>query len=116
MTATVYRYPLAVTDRQVISMPEGATILKVARRDGHTVVLGVGAHEAVELWALVDPDAPMRERVIRAAGTGHPMPDAAELTYLDTVQVRNGQLVFHFFESSEPAGEQPRSLADRRAG
>lgn len=99
MTRRVYRYPLTIVDEQVVSMPEGATILSVARREGQRdVVVGVGSHEPVEMWALVDPDAPPRDRRIRIAGIGHPLTDTDALTHLGTVQIAHGQLVFHVFE------------------
>jgi hypothetical protein len=98
MTRKVFRYRVELTDEQVIAMPEGAEILSVARREGSRVVLGVGSHEAVEMWALVDPTAPTEQRRFRVAGTGHPLPSAETLMFLGTVQVAQGQLVFHVFE------------------
>lgn len=99
MTNTIYRYRLNIIDEQTISMPTGAEILTVARREGaHRALLGVGSHEPVEMWALVDPDAPMQERRIRIAGTGHPLADVDNLAFLGSVQIAQGQLVFHVFE------------------
>lgn len=98
MTHTVYRYPLKVVDEQIISMPRGAEILTVAKREGSRVMLGVGSHEAVEMWALVDPDEPTEDRRIRVAGTGHPLPDVDTLQFHGSVQLAGGQLVFHVFE------------------
>lgn len=98
MTHTVYRYPIDIVGEQTIPMPRGAEILTVAKREGSTVLLGVGAHEAVEMWALVDPDEPMEDRRFRVAGTGHPLPDVGDLQFLDSVQIAAGQLVFHVFE------------------
>jgi hypothetical protein len=107
MTQTIYRYPVKLVDEQVISMPAGATILAVARREGsQTVAPGplATSHEAVELWAAVDPAAPLEERRLRVAGTGHPLPDRDGLRHLGTVQIAGGKLVFHVFED---CGEQP---------
>lgn len=100
MTLKVFRYPLAVTDQQTIPMPRGARLLSVQRREsGEPVRVGVGSHEPVELWALVDPDAPPEERRFRVAGTGHPIEDdPARLSFLGSVQLLGGQLVFHVFE------------------
>jgi len=98
MTTTVYRYPLKLEDEQVIEMPAGAEILHVARRENHRVMLGVaGVHDAIELWARVDPDQPVQPRHIRVAGTGHLLGDD-ELVHLGTVQTAEGRLVFHIFE------------------
>lgn len=99
MTNTVYRYPLRIVDEQVVSMPRGAQILTVAKREGGKVMLGLGSHEPVELWALVDPGAPMEDRRFRVAGTGHPLPDVDSLEFLASVQIAAGQLVFHVFEA-----------------
>lgn len=105
MTTTVYRYPLKLEDEQVIEMPAGAEILHVARRENHHVVLGVaGVQDAIELWARVDPEEPLRPRHIRVAGTGHLL-GSAELVHLGTVQISEGRLVFHVFEQPSPATE-----------
>lgn len=98
MTHTVYRYPLQIVDEQVVPMPRGAEILTVAKREGSQVMFGVGSHEAVEMWALVNPDEPMEDRRIRVAGTGHLLPDVDTLQFLGSVQIAAGQLVFHVFE------------------
>lgn len=120
MTHRVDRYPLPIVDEQVVSMPEGATILSVARREGQrNVVVGVGSHEPVEMWALVDPDAPSRDRRIRIAGTGHPLPEADSLVHLGTVQIAQGQLVFHVFEivdAPSPVDEAGHAQAGDRDG
>lgn len=42
---TIYKYPLDVTDRQVIAMPEDAEILTVQVQNGKPM-----------LWAVVDPN------------------------------------------------------------
>lgn len=85
----VYRYPVEVTDQQIITMPTGAEILHIARRDGT---------EDVDMWALVDPDAAPQIRYFRVAGTGHPLANARRLRHIGTFQLRQGALVFHLFE------------------
>lgn len=100
MTRKVFRYRVELVDEQTITMPQGAQILSVARREGGRVVLGVGSHGPVEMWALVDPDARPEQRRFRVAGTGHPLPSDANLVFLGTVQVAQGQLVFHIFEAT----------------
>lgn len=92
MTITVHRYPLEVVDVQTITMPAGAEILHVARREGTA--------DDVELWAKVDTDQPPADRRFRVAGTGHPL-DGTDLTYLDSVQLAHGQVVFHVFELTD---------------
>lgn len=108
MTHTVYRYPLRIVDEQVVSMAEGAEILAVARRDDQRQVVRGGSHEPVDMWALVDPNAPLSPRRIRIAGTGHPLSDVDSLVFLGTVQIAQGQLIFHVFEMLD----EPRSDSD----
>ena len=86
----VWKFDLKVTDFVVLQMPEGAKVLSVAERGEFG--------NRLDVWALVDPDAPMRERRFRVVGTGHPFPDAEECRFVGTVQTRVG-LVWHLFES-----------------
>lgn len=94
MTQKVFKYPLTWDDRQELSVPRGAQLLRV---DVQT-----GPYRAVEqstlcLWALVKPDAETVQRTFRIAGTGHPIEDSP-LEYIDTVVLDGGTLVFHVFE------------------
>jgi hypothetical protein len=99
VTLSVYRYPLDVTDEQTVEMPAGAQILTVARGEGsRRVMLGVGSHEPVEMWALVDPQAPLQKRRFRIAGTGHSLDDVDTLDFLGSVQLAGGQHVLNVFE------------------
>lgn len=98
MNNTVYRYPVELVDEQTITMPAGAEILHVARRENHHSLLGVGSPDAVDLWALVDPDQPPEARRIQVVGTGHALGDTDDLTHLGSVQISGGALVFHVFE------------------
>lgn len=83
---TVYKYPLQVTDVQEVHLPANAQILRVDVQ-----------HESVMLWAVVDPSVEVFEsRTIYCIGTGHPF-RWGEATYLGTVQLEQGHLVFHFF-------------------
>jgi len=89
----VFKYPVFLTDRFAVDMPEAATILDVQVQQGQAV-----------MWALVDPDAPNSRRLFRLAGTGHPI-DADErwcLAYIGTFQLAEGSLVFHLFEVTGP--------------
>lgn len=71
-----------------IEMPNGARILSVQVQNGVPV-----------LWALVDPDAPLKRRDIRVYGTGHSIRlEVEDLEYLGTFQMHDGALVFHAFE------------------
>lgn len=90
----VLKFGLEVTDFAVARMPEGAKILSVAES---------GMLEGVlQMWALVDPDAPMEDRRFRVVGAGHPFPDADECRFVGTVRTLRG-FVWHVFEAE--AGE-----------
>ena len=54
--------------------------------------------ESPQLWALVDPEAEREMRRFVTYGTGQPIPNSADLTYISTIQGYNGMLVFHLFE------------------
>lgn len=93
MAKTIYKYELPIVDQVVLVMPKGAIPLCVQAQG-----------DDLQLWAMVDPKAPMEERKFRIIGTGHPIPDSRDLVYIDTVQVRinsayGGVLVWHVFES-----------------
>lgn len=83
--AAIWKFPLAVTDRQSVRMPAGAELLCVQ------VQRGVPC-----LWALVDPQAPLHEVELTTYGTGHPI-DGDPGDYIGTYQLRDGSLVFHVF-------------------
>ena len=81
---TIWKYALEMTDRQFVSMPEGATLLSVANQRG-----------ALCLWALVDPDNPGVMREINIVGTGNPMTED-ETHFIGSVVIE--PFVWHVFE------------------
>lgn len=81
----IFKYPVVVTDHQVVRMPEGAKILCVQMQ---------GASPCV--WAMVDEQQASENRDVYIFGTGHPLPDIP-LTYIGTFQIHGGALVFHAF-------------------
>ena len=83
----VYRYTLDhPSGSTTIAMPEGAEVLKVARRQC-----------GICIWALVDPnpEAVLTLRTFNVYGTGWDIPTNPR-EYLDTVF--DGDLVWHIFE------------------
>ena len=83
---TIWKFPLRVADQQTLSMPAGAQTLTVQMQFG-----------VLCLWAVVDPNTPLREELdIRMHGTGHSFDDTG-YTYLATFQMNAGQLIFHVF-------------------
>ena len=85
---TIYKYPLIITDSQIVEMPKGAKILTVQTQN-----------DTVCLLALVDTERPPEQHTIFIFGTGHPFLLNKSATYLGTVQTNNGMLVWHVFET-----------------
>jgi len=82
----IWKYTLAVTDRQSLSMPDGAHVLSVQVQGGMP-----------QLWALVDEKAPQSLRHFDLYGTGNPVPSCPK-KFIGTFQLHGGGLVFHLFE------------------
>jgi hypothetical protein len=61
-------------------------------------------HEKPCLWVFVDPFMGREPRTFWVVGTGHPLPlELASMTYIGTVQLMSGALVFHVFEECHVA-------------
>lgn len=88
MAKTIHKFPLEVTQRQGIYLPQWAEPL--------TVKIQLGAPQ---LWVLLDPDKPHDHRwEFWTFGTGKPIPDKFELGYyLATYQLREGTFIGHVF-------------------
>lgn len=85
MTQRVWKYEL----KSVLSdlhMPVGAEILTVQLQ-----------HDQICLWAKVNVNAPKVKRTFQMIGTDHVIADD-RVTYIGTVQLVDGNLVFHIFE------------------
>ncbi len=89
--STIYRYELAVTDEQHVSLPSAHTLLSVAPSRG-------GYH--VDLWARVSASHHETKRTFHIFGTGHPLPDtgqtAGDMDFIGTAVMPDG-LVWHVF-------------------
>ena len=91
---TIWKYVLQ-PGRNLVEMPSGSKLLTVQMQAGDPT-----------LWALVVPGGPMVTRIIDIYGTGHPLP-ANPGYYLATVQMHGGSLVWHVFDATHAAKEQP---------
>jgi hypothetical protein len=95
MHQRIWKYPL----------PEGgwdAGITHEMPRNAKILTAQV-QHGVICLWAQVQPgqkDAQLR--TFRVYGTGQPLPDNPG-TYVATVQMRTGMLVFHVYEVTNAA-------------
>lgn len=87
MKKVIWKFELSV-DNLSIEMPKGAEILSVQVQNNKPCI-----------WALVDPKAPMKEKVIEVFGTGKEVPcDGISRTFIGTFQLQDGMWVFHLFE------------------
>lgn len=88
----VHKYRVGLTDLFAVEMPRGAQILDVQVQ-----------HGTPQMWALVDPEAPVERRQFRLAGTGHrvEMYGDQQPKHVGTFQLDGGALVFHLFEIVE---------------
>lgn len=85
----VYKYILKADEQQYLELPLYSQILSTANQ-GDDIVL----------YALVNPEQKEIQRHrIEVYGTGHSINDAnlADLKFLGTVLMYNGELVFHVF-------------------
>lgn len=85
---TVYKYILEPDT--VLDMPEGGAVLCVHAQDN-----------GIHLWALVDSAAPLEKRRFVIFGTGIDI-SIPGLSYIGTVHLFHGRLVFHVFEQIPP--------------
>lgn len=94
----IWKYKMRVADEQVVNLPKGAKILSVGvHRDFYPD--GTVENERPCLWALVEPTADGDEaRAIAMRGTGHPADGMEDATFLGTIFMFGGRLVFHVFE------------------
>lgn len=89
---TIWKFPLALTDRQKISMPVDFSILHVGKDPAGLLCL----------WAVVKKDAPVRDVEIIIAGTGQPLPHVG--SFMGTVLM--GAYVWHVFTGPGDANSQ----------
>lgn len=82
MTKRIYKYELAVVDRQFIRMTRHSDILSVQVQNGK-----------ICLWASVTLDEYHEDVAFFIVGTGHNTPEGE---YLATVQI--GELVWHVYK------------------
>jgi hypothetical protein len=88
VSATIYKYPLDLTDVQKVAMPTDARLLYVAMQNGQ-----------LTLWAHVDTDLFTAHRLIAVIGTGNPAPELDEGVYVGTAF--DGPFVWHVFDGGE---------------
>ena len=83
----VFKYPVPVNDYFFLDIPRGAKILTVQVQNGEP-----------QIWALVNPENPIKTRNFCLAGTGDSI-NERNLIHIGTFQIRS--LVWHLFEIKE---------------
>ena len=85
---TIHKYNMPLGNEAFLSLPVGAQVLCVKEQYGQLC-----------LWAKIDTgNSPLETRRFLIVGTGHEIPAATRLDYIDTVMFMSGQLVLHVFE------------------
>ena len=85
---TTWKFPLGIEDQQTVMMPKDAYVLPSAQTQ----------FARITVWAVVDAKAPLEARQFRIAGTGPPLDDIdPSWKFLGTVQMLDGELIFHVF-------------------
>jgi hypothetical protein len=90
--ATIWKYPMSVTDTTVHEIPKGAKALH----------FGPDPEGTPCVWFLVDPTQPKELRAIVMVGTGHTVPIDAGKYYVDSFVA--GPFVNHVF--APPVAEE----------
>ena len=86
----IWKFRLPIEDYPSIEMPVGAKPLFVAEQNAEPF-----------LWALVDPDDKQEATEIhrfRVVGTGHRLEDREAGSYVGSLILQGGLLVFHVFD------------------
>jgi hypothetical protein len=82
---TIWKFPLEITDRQIVDMPHECAPLTVQMQFGQ-----------LYLWAIVDPEKSTTGHPIIIAGTGNPLSEEVDgFTYIGSFHER--RFVWHVF-------------------
>lgn len=90
MAKIIYKYDISFSAREVIQMPLDAEVLCVQPQFGMP-----------KLWALVDTQRPIVDRVFCCCPTGAEIYLDKRMRYINTIQLDGGAFVFHYFEIVE---------------
>jgi len=89
---TIWKFPLAVADYQLVAMPRGAEVLAVQTQNGTACI-----------WAKVDTEKSSIGRGVWIRVTGPAIGDAERGVHAGTFQLVGGQLVCHVFVEDDKA-------------
>ena len=91
--SAVWKVPLQMEGQQLIKMPVGAELLTVQVQN-----------DQPQIWARVDPTAPVADRRIIMVGTGHQFTDD-DHKYVGTFQLMGGGFIGHVFDGRSGTGK-----------
>ena len=84
---TIYKYPLRIKEEQELVLPIFSRILSVETQRANIV-----------LYALVDTDTPGKTHLtVYIRGTGYPADGLQDATFIGTVKMLDGALMYHIF-------------------
>jgi len=86
----IWKFDLDIIDEQEIDVPATHRILAVQTQDN-----------IPRLWAIVDPEGEKRKIKLYCYGTGHTIDVEKIGHHIGTVQVLEGEYIFHFFLSKD---------------
>ena len=84
---TVYKYNIPIEDYFELDLPINSKILCFQIQN-----------EKPTLWVLVNPYNTLYRHKFRLFGTGHPISEDYNLSYIGTCQMMEGALIWHLFE------------------
>jgi hypothetical protein len=84
---TIWKVEIGAQREMVVDIPKDALFLSVQLQHGVPM-----------MWCEVNTDLPMESRYLYLTGTGTPIPEDENLSYIGTFQTGDGTLVFHLFE------------------
>lgn len=84
---TIFKYPLIITDEQILELPLFSQILSVKFQRGELF-----------LWAKVNTDSQSVKTKIFIYGTGNPIRSKSKMKFVDTVMHFEDSLVWHVFK------------------
>jgi hypothetical protein len=92
MLNKIFKYTLNITDTQMLDLPFKSKILSVMEQNNNIVLYAVvNEHQGI-----------MDKYTIAVIGTGNPISiDIDKYTFLNTVKLHNGTLMFHIFYKRE---------------
>jgi hypothetical protein len=84
----IFKYEIPIEDDCELMLPKNAKILSFQIQNDKPVI-----------WAIVDVHRELETRKFMLRGTGHTVDETKIKSYLGTIQLLQGSLVFHLFEA-----------------